>query len=316
MNPYQTPESTLVQAPPAAVPEHYSENLLRGSLLMMASLVFFALQTLAIKELAITHHIGAWQALWFRFAVSAVVTIAIFAPRKQIAWLRVGKTKLLIARGVVGALGTAFFYLTIPKLGAGISTLLSNTYVVFSIVLAAWWLRESLSLRRLVWIGVTFIGMALLVMKNRVVTTEDLTPYYILAVLGALTAGFVIVTIRSLHRTESTATIFWSQIAWGLLLLTPILPLVWTPLTWSAFGLLVACGVMAAFGQIFMTAAFRDLPVQMGAGYQMALPVLTAIGGVVCFDERLLPLQWLAAGLILVGTWNAVRRRRVVAKIE
>jgi len=306
------PAPSLIQAPPA---EH-TENLLRGSLLMMGSLVFFALHTLVIKELAVTHHVGPWQSLWFRFAVSAVVTIAIFAPRKQIAWLRVGHSKLLIARGVVGALGTAFFYLTIPKLGAGISTLLSNTYVVFSILLAAWWLRETLSLRRLMWIGVTFIGMGLLVLKNPVTSTENLTPYYILAVLGALTAGFVIVTIRSLHRTESTATIFWSQIAWGLLLLTPVLPLVWTPLTWPATGLLIACGVMAAFGQIFMTSAFRDLPVQTGAGYQMALPVLTAIGGVICFDERLVLLQWLAAGLIVVGTWNTVRRRRVVVAAE
>ena len=303
--------TTSVPTPAATDPTQDTTHILRGCILMSASLAFFTAHTLLIKSLSVFHGISVWQTLWFRFFVSAVITALVFGPGGDLKFWRVTHHRYLLARGLLGVIGTAFFYLAIDGLGAGVATLITNTYVVFSILLAAWLLKEPLSLRRLAWIAVALTGLAILTTAGKVsgMTSSGTWVDYLIAVGGALTAGVVIVIIRKLHRTESTATIFWAQCGWGTVLITPILPFVWSTPTGPAFGLLMTCATLACMGQLTMTAAFRHLPVSMGAGFQMALPVLTAFGGVLFLNEQLAIIQWFAAALIIFGTFNAVRRR-------
>ena len=49
-----------------------------------------------------------------------------------------------LERGVLGGIGVYLTYLTVVKLGAGRATFISNTYVVWGALLAAWLLKEAL----------------------------------------------------------------------------------------------------------------------------------------------------------------------------
>lgn len=302
--PRQLPDPS--QAAPA------SAELARGSIFMGASVVFFATHALLIKELYVSHGISPWQTLWFRFSVGCLVTAAVFSPRGELKPWRVWHRKLLVLRGVFGVIGTGLYYFTIPLIGAGIATLIGCSYVVFSILLAAWLLREKLTVKRGIWVGIAFVGLALLTKspQNAAAGTSSAASWvYLLAFAGGLCAACVIITIRKLHHTEATPTIFWAQCAWGVALTTPILFYVWTTPTLAGWGLLGFCGLLSALGQLFMTAGFRHLPVAIGSSFQMGLPVLATLGGVAFLGEHLSLIQWIAATVVVIGTWRTVTIR-------
>ena len=273
---------------------------------MGVSVICFAAHTLLIKHMSVAHGISAWQSLWFRFLVGVLVTAMVFGPKGELRALRVVHRKLLIYRGLLGVVGTAFFYLTIPKLGAGISTLLSCAYVIISILLATWFLKEGLSMERLLWIALTFVGLAVLSGTGDSSTADANPWYFVLAFGGAVIAGFVIIIVRKLHQSENTPTIFWAQCSWGVVLALPTLLLTWRDPTPMGWGLLFLCGFLSALGQLAMTDGFRLLSVGMGAGFQMALPVLATLGGVAFLDESLTAWQMVAAVLIVFGTWRTI----------
>jgi len=299
----------LFVPPPVELPgsvASFTPRLLRGYLLMGTSVIFFAIHALVVKHLHTAHHIDVWQTLWVRFLIGSIVTCAVFLPRGELKPLRAVKVPLLAFRGFMGVLGTICFYVTIPKLGAGVASLIAFTFVLWSILLAAWILSEVLTPRRLTWMTVAFVGLVLLMLRSN--SNTELAPWYFyaIALCGAVSAGFVIVSIRHLHHSETTPTIFWAQCAWGIVLTAPALFFIWkTPSLYEA-GVLLFCGLLAVAGQLCMTDGFKHLSVGAGAGFQLAVPVLTAIGGVLLLGEHLGFLQWFAAGLIVLGTWFCV----------
>jgi drug/metabolite transporter (DMT)-like permease len=58
-----------------------------------------------------------------------------------------------------------------------------------------------------------------------------------------------------------------------------------------------------------MTHAYRSLSVARGSSIQILLPILTAIGGFVFFQESFTPIELLGAGLTLFATWRIVTAR-------
>jgi drug/metabolite transporter (DMT)-like permease len=67
---------------------------------------------------------------------------------------------MLVSRGVLGALGTAAYYLTLPKLGAGKATLIGNTWVIWAALLAVPMLGELLTWRKLAGMLLALFGIA------------------------------------------------------------------------------------------------------------------------------------------------------------
>ncbi|MBC8127196.1 MAG: DMT family transporter [Gloeobacteraceae cyanobacterium ES-bin-144] len=118
----------------------------RGVLLMLGSVVLFAVNTLLIRAVAIhAPQANGWVAIIFRGAVGLAVVYAIFGHGRGLALTRLFSSKLVFIRGVVGALSTIAFYITIIKLGAGRAVILNLTYPIFATIIAAWWLKETIS---------------------------------------------------------------------------------------------------------------------------------------------------------------------------
>ena len=125
--------------------------------------------------------------------------------------------------------------------------------------------------------------------------------YDALGIATAVASGYIVVTIRQLHRTEHSSTIFSAQCAYGLLICG--VPALWhlqalQPPTWT---LLVVAGLCAGGGQLMMTHSFRHLSVAEGSLLQMIVPLGIAIGDAVFFAERFTPAELIGGGLILAG---------------
>ena len=131
-----------------------------------------------------------------------------------------------------------------------------------------------------------------------------------IAIGSAMASAYVIVTIRQLHAEgEHTSTIFGAQCAYGLLLCSGPALASWAPHSLLAWSLMLVGALCAGSGQIFMTQAFRDLPVGEGSLLQMLVPLGIAIGGAVFFREHFSANELMGAALILGGSALPAWRR-------
>lgn len=272
---------------------------------MLFSTAAFTANVLLVRALGTLGHVNVWLVSVTRFLVGLAILLVVYRRELQLARLFChGK---LAGRGIVGGAGVYTYYLTVVHLGAGRAGFIGNTYVIFAALLAVWWLRErfdgSLAVGSLAALG----GLALL--TNPFASGTHTGFWDFLAVLTAVASAYVVVTIRQLHATEHTATIFAAQCVYGLLICGAPAALQHETISALGWAFMIAAGAAAAAGQLAMTRAFRDLPVAEGSLLQMLVPLGIAAGGVVFFGEHFTGLELAGAGLILAGTaFTALRR--------
>ena len=274
---------------------------------MLASTGCFIANALIIRVLGTRYAVDSWLLSSVRFVVGLALIVTLFPPGRVFQFNNLVRNPRLMVRGIVGGIGVYLYYVTIVHLGAGRATFISNTYVVLGALLAVILLRETLSSALIVGAGVSLFGLALL---TGIITARPTVGLYDgLAVLGALASAVVIVTIRQLHRTEHTATIFGAQCFYGLIFcLVPTIVRFTMPPP-AAWAFLVASALCAGVGQLTMTRAYRDLTVARGSFLQMLVPLGIAAGGAVLFAERFQTHELVGAALILGGTLVTMVRR-------
>ena len=282
-------------------------NARHGVVLMLASAFSFIANALIIRELGDRFAVDSWLLSTVRFVVGLAVILLFFRSGGRFRFRHLYRNPQLIVRGVIGGIGVYLYYLTIVRLGAGRATFISNTYVVMGALLAVGFLHEPLTPALIVGSVVSLAGLALL--TGVAAGLPQVGVYDFLAVLGALASAVVVVTIRQLHRTEHTATIFGAQCLYGLVFcLVPTAARFSAPAP-AAWSLLVVSGLCAGVGQLTMTRAYRELPVARGSLLQMLVPLGIAAGGALFFGERFQPHELLGAGLIFGGTLLTLLRR-------
>jgi drug/metabolite transporter (DMT)-like permease len=281
-----------------------------GATCMVGSIVCFTINALLLKHLSSNSQISPWVSMTFRAIVGLAIIWVFFHRSGSVNLRRAATNRLLIVRGMFGVFGTAAYYFTIAPLGPGKATLISNTYVVMSAVLAVWILKEKLTTSKLLGNVVAFVGLVMLIgispTELSVVTRHEL-----LALFGALMAAATVIVIRQLTLTESSATIYASQCVF--VLLGTLVPAIvnWSPLTALEFTLLVVASTSASIGQLGMTEGFRHLTIAVGGAFQILVPVFIAIGGIVFFKESFTALQIVGASLILIGCYGAVVSKKL-----
>ncbi len=277
----------------------------RGTLAMLVSLTCFTGNALLLKVLASIRNVDPWMSLTFRAGLGLLVTIVLFAPAGSLRLRRSFQSWLLASRGVLGALGTAAYYITIGPLGAGKATLIGNTWCVFASIMAAFVLHEKLGVVKVLGILLALFGLGLLTGM----TPGTLTQFghdEMIALIGAVLAAAVVVVIRQLTRTETSATIFASQCVYGLLLGVPFALMHFTSLGWMDIVLLSAAAICATFGQLAMTEGFRYLSVAAGGAFQNTVPVIITLCSISLFAEPFSTPQAIGAVLVLWGSFQTV----------
>ncbi len=277
----------------------------RGVTLMLASTVCFTTNVLLIRALGELQPVNVWLVSCTRFAVGLALLVAIY--RKEFQPRHLFRSTKLAGRGLVGGIGVYGYYLTVVHLGAGRATFIGNTYVIFGALLAVWMLKERFNGALAIGSIAALSGLALL--TNAFGAGAHANIYDLLAVAVACASAYVVVTIRQLHATEHTSTIFAAQCVYGLLICTVPATLHPEPVSLAAWAIMLFAGVFAAGGQLAMTRAFRDLPVTEGSLLQMLVPIGIAIGGATFFAERFTHQELAGAALILAGTaFTSLRR--------
>ncbi len=281
---------------------------LRGTLLMLLSVILFSANTLLLRALSL--HLpaaDAWLAALYRGAVGMLMVASLYGFGRGLSLKALVGSRLVALRGVVGALSIAAFYLTSPELGASRAVVLNLTYPLFATLIAAWWLKEKVSRQALLWM---FAGLAGLILFIGGDAARGFSPWDMLALGGALGAGIVVVLIRKLRATEHAGTIYASQCFYSILLALPLRAEEVSSLPAAGHAGLIAAAVIVGISQLVMTNAYRTMPVSRGSSIQMLLPLVTAAGAFALFGERFTTTELAGAVLTLFATWRIAAPRR------
>lgn len=296
-----------MKTPDTTIDLRATDSTRRGILVMIFSVAGFCINTLLLKYISQTGRgVNPETPMFFRAAVGMFIVLVFFRGRRPTRVAPVFTNRLLILRGLTGLLGTAAYYWTVPKLGAGMATLICNTYVIFASLIAVLALGERLTLRRFSWMAAAFVGIVLLVGQRaeNSVGVQFLGFYEIVALAGAVLAASSVVLVRRLTEEFSIGTIYFAQCVW---ILAPTAVFVVPGLLDLAaidWCLLIVAATAASYGQLAMNEGYRCLSVSLGASLQMLWPVSTVIGGWLLFDEQLAGLQFVGACIILASVWR------------
>ena len=269
----------------------------KGVFLMLGAVAAFTVSVLMLRSAGIAGSI--WIATCVRYGIGLIIVTVIYLPKGQFKPLRLIRDPDLMMRGVLGCMGVYLFYATIPKLGAGVSTFISTTYVVIAPLIARVYLKERLTPRQAGLMLLAMIGM--FIMTGLSGASAPPARYVVIGLIGAVLAAIVVVYIRKLTRTEHSSTIYAAQCFFGLLIgCGPALLQQTGPRIESAsLTAMLLSGVMASIGQLLMTFGYKYLPVTEGGLMALCAPVAIMAGGVLFFGEPCSGARVAGAGLIL-----------------
>ena len=280
---------------------------------MLGSVLLFAANALLIRGIHMqVPAADGWVASLFRGVVGMVVVIAMFGRGRGLELSHLFTRPLLAVRGLLGGFGILAFYITVVHLGAGRAVIINLSYPMFGSLFAALWLKEHLPLRSWLWMVAGFIGLVIFLGAD---LEKGINGYDLLALAGAVAAGGVVTLIRQLRDREHTSSIYASQCLASLLF--ALWPAAAPTMTLSAtvIGLMVGAGIIVAIAQLAMTFSYRTLSVARGSSIQMLLPLITATGGYLLFDETFTSTGIAGAILTLLATWQVVRRPKASTRL-
>jgi drug/metabolite transporter (DMT)-like permease len=276
---------------------------------MAAAAFFFSIMSVLVKVAG--ERLPTQQVVLARAAVGAILSWVTLRARGVSI---VGHNRrLLLLRGVLGYIALSCFFFALTRLPLADATVIQYTNPVFTAILAAIFLSESIRRRDGLLTLLSLAGVVLMARPGFLFggLEQRLDPTAVaIALAGAVFSAAAYVVVRQLGRTEDPVVIvFWfAMIATlGAIPFTVADALMPTPLEWL---LLLGIGVVTQAGQVFMTRGLRE----ERAGRAMAVAymqiVFAAIWGALLFRE--MPDLWGAGGalLIIVGTAGIARGGR------
>ncbi|SFG43978.1 Permease of the drug/metabolite transporter (DMT) superfamily [Methylobacterium gossipiicola] len=268
-----------------------------GIALMCGTLVFFACLDASAKGLA-RLGVDPLLATFMRYAVSVAAISLFLNPVTSPGVMRTNRLGLQILRSGLLFGSTALNFLALRHLQLAETLSIQFAAPLAVALLAGPVLGEWTSPRRLVAIGVGFLGVLVIVRPG----VGPVQPAVLLSLGNMLCYALYILTTRKLAAHDSTATtMVYSGLA-GLALMTPLLPWIWTtPPNGLAWALLVGVGLFGTLGHWLLVLAHARAPANVLAPFIYTQLLWSVLFGAVIFGD--VPNRWTLLGAsIVVGS--------------
>ena len=248
-----------------------------------------------------------------RFALTALLLVWFVRPPVAILG------KLFWIALISATIQYSLTFYGLKGLDASTAVLVLQLEAPFAVLLAVIFLKERLTLRRVVGMLIAFAGVALIVGEPRL---EGAIDSLLLVMSGAFIWAVGQVMIRALGVASGM-----TLIAWVAVLATPQLFIAafiiedvsWDLITgagWVVWATIAYLGViMTALGYGIWYHLLGRLPVNQVAPFLLLLPVVTVSSGIVLLGETLTPLIALGGLVVIVGVAVIVIERNPFASV-
>ena len=290
----------MTAAAPAAGARE-ARNVLHAVLWMLAGDVSFAVMIMFVR--ALTDSLSALELAFWRAMIGSLLMLP-FMLRRGIRGLRTTRMGTHALRSVVQYLGIALWFSAIAHINLSQGTALQFTVPLFTIAMAAVFLKERVDPFR--WaITVAGFGGVLVVLRP---WSAEIPPVAIVAIVSAAGYAAANVVTKDLQRTESSETIvFYMNVMHVPLALVPAL-FVWTGPSLADWPAVLGMSVAASLAHYCLAQGLGKAPasVVMPVDF-MKLPLVAGFAWVV-FGEPSSVWAWLGGTIIFGATWLLTRR--------
>jgi drug/metabolite transporter (DMT)-like permease len=246
-------------------------------------------------------------ATFFRGAYAVPLLLAIWLTQRAKDRRDRRERRLALISGLLLALDLDLWHESIALVGAGLGTVIANVQVVF-VAAAAWVLYgERPTIGRVVTIAAVLGGV---VLTSGLARHDAYGAHPVAGALVGLLAGMTyaafIIVYRDANKTPGPRSGPLLDSTIGMVagaLVSSVFDAHFTiapaasAVVWLA---LLAIGSQV-IGWLLIGVALPRLPVVETSVLLLGQPVFTVIWGVLWFDERLSPLQWLGSAIVLAG---------------
>lgn len=223
---------------------------LRGILFMLAAASMFPVMNGLVQILSARY--STEQIVWARAASHFVFILAIFVPPLGLAVVRTATLKWQVIRSVVHLLSMLCFFTGVKYLPLAKAASISFTAPFFVALLAWPLLGERITFGRFAAILVAFVGVLVVIRPG-----SDVFQWASLYMVGSAVcyALYQILTRRvgGVDRAETSAV--YSALV-GTVVMSIVLPFVWTPIvSWADGALLFSLGIIGGIAHYFVAKA-------------------------------------------------------------
>lgn len=223
--------------------------------------------------------------------------------------LHPGRGRDLLALVAFAVVGVSIFYTALPTAidegGVGLAFVLLYTAPAFVVVGAALFLGEPIRRRTVVLVGVTIVGVALVVLPGG--GSEVGAAAVLWGLVSGLTYASYYVAVKSLGRRLRPETIYAWALPIGGLLLVPFVD--WAPKGGGEWLLLLGlCTVSTYLPYLSYAVGLQGMEAARASVVATIEPVLALALGVAVYDEELRPLAVLGSALVIGAAALSARR--------
>jgi drug/metabolite transporter (DMT)-like permease len=282
-----------------------TSHVTRGIALMMLAILLFSTMDAVAKGLVARY--PAPQVIWARYAGQLLVVVLLL-NRQVPASLQTRYPWLHMARSACQLGATAFFFLSLTRIGLAEATALADISPVLITLGAALFLGERLGPRRLAGVMAAMVGALIIIRPG-----SGVFSLWALLPIGAAVAytGNALLT-RHLGSRESVWTSLLHASIFGTVVSALALPFVWVPVSGPDFALFALVGLLGTGAQLCLIRSFSITEAAVVAPFAYLGIVVATFWGVVLYDEW--PDRWTVIGaLVIVGAGLYVWHRENLA---
>ncbi|WP_338568355.1 DMT family transporter [Pseudomonas canadensis] len=234
-----------------------------------------------------------------------------------LTWAKLG---LAILSGVAIVGNWLLLFESYSRASIAISTAVYNVQPFMLVMLAALFLGERITVQKLTWLSVAFLGMLAIVTAHGDHKAGD---DYLAGIALALGAAFLYaIAALIIKRLKEVPPHLMAliQVTTGALLLAPMVPWNSLPATPNAWAALVTLGVVhTGLMYVLLYGAIQKLPTAITGALSFIYPIAAIFVDWIAFGHRLGWLQWLGVAAILLAAaglqrgWWWPRSQRVSA---
>jgi len=274
----------------------------RGGTCLVAAAFLFASMAALIKVVA-GMHVPNGVIVFFRnlFGLAALLP---WLARRGIPALGTAYPRLHLARGLAGLVSMYCFFFAIARMHLADVMVLNYTSPLFLPLLALLWLKEAVTPRLWVALGMGFAGVVLILKPG----LSIFSPVALIGLASGLFAAVTIVVIRRMAGDEPTTRIVFYYSVIG----TAGSGLALTAWGWQApsplqLTLLVLTGLCATGGQLFLTHGYTLAPAARIGPFMYTAVIFAAALGWLIWHEVPDALSGAGAALICLAGVLTVR---------
>jgi len=278
-------------------------NKTKGIIFLVIAAFGFAVMSMFIKF--VDADIPVTQKVFFRNAVSMIVSITMVISNKSSFCGKRENQRLLLSRSAFGTAGMLLFFYSVTKLDLSDANMLNKLSTFFLILFSAIFLKEKVTMNKITAIIFAFIGSLFIV---KPVFNIEMLPY-LTSILAAAFAGAAYTLLRALGKKEKYYTVVLYFSTFSFLVLLPFVIFNYHPMSKLDLLYLVLVGVFATIGQFGTTLAYKYAPANEISIFNYTNVIFAAIISIVIFDVNVDPISLIGYVIIFAAAYYVFKTK-------